>query len=399
MSEKPVQHGYFERSSKVLVSLEDLTSLRGEELLQNIYLVVIGYNLDMERASNWVLDTGDIKKVVDNSIAGLENDKTNQLSGDKFKKELESKCKIENEVTVEGVQGKITEEIEKYLGVSMENVSSDESGKNDGSSDVLDNDASSVDVPASVASITDSASNNAGSDSGHSMSKKEIRDEVVHIAVEYAKKAISDRVGKTAKNAVPSGNTALEITTGVQQNEFGTGLYKSVYTNKVDDFFFAWHSPVFTVQKGRVHQFMDGYPLFYGIPNRQASVFVAALDIGTKKPVDTTLNMDIHEEEMKQAIKSFQEVHCEFSKFYNTERKKLVDLAKRERKISDNFDTIKTAFSLLIKTFETQAVKLGHQIRYTNVFTFKENDEWLEGGHQDWGDHRMAMTIKVEVSN
>ncbi len=362
MSDKPVQHGYYEKSSKVLVSLEDFTSLRGEELLQRLYLVVIGYNLDMQKTSDWILETWPIKKEVDAATEHFKNNESIYIKGDPTDNLLTIHDK---DTTIDDFECKIINNIKTNL---------------------LERHEASVEITQNIIART----------------RVQITEHFITSAKNTIMKKLLHRDEKCNNNPQfevgPFPNTTkINIPFKPAQNDFGSRSYKTIYTNRLDDFFFAWRSKEMMVQKGRLHQCLDGYPLFYGSPNRQASIYVAVLENNGQNNI-TQLNTEEHSGDLQAALKSFQEIHYELSNVLNEERKKIVYLTKREKKISENFDTIKKAFSLLIKTFETAAVKEGHQIRYTNVFTFKENDEWLEGGHQDWGDHRMAMTIKVEVS-
>lgn len=288
-----------ENYKRILVTLEDFTSLRGEELLQNLYLVVIGYNLE----------------------------------------KLDLKHKPNPPAVTNGGQ------IEHYI----------KTGNNQ---------------PSRIIMPTDSE--------------------------HFIKKQINDRLNNN--NTSP-----------IKEFTFDRGNNKLEQTYRVwaGDFFFAWKTPIFLTQRGRKFIPPIGIPLFYGTPRRQASIYTAVLDAGSftcKSKMDgiwKTLSEKFNKElESRQnAAEAFCKVDHELDKIHKFEFKRIVDIENREKEIRNQFNLIKNEFSKLIKAVELNILEHKQHIRYTNVFTFRENDDWLEGGHKDWGDHRMSMTLNVQVEN
>ncbi|CAM2067482.1 hypothetical protein SCOR_19025 [Sulfidibacter corallicola] len=187
------------------------------------------------------------------------------------------------------------------------------------------------------------------------------------------------------------------------------------YNNSILDFFYAWTSPVYQVVKERVHQFPHGLPLFYGTPDQVASIYLAAFQINPESgsaPEDAykgisdrldeaskfhpkTVRQDLHD-----AVKAMQEID-----FIRKQReveptmfRSLAQTKHDQRRIEVKFEQVRKAFSRLIKVYENLAIEANHKIRYTNVFTIREEEHWLEGGYTDWGDQRIALKINVDVS-
>ena len=320
---KDVNFSASERPSKVLVSLEDFTSLRGEELLQRIYLLVLGY--DFEKLELREPDEDDVEG---SPPVGSPPQAT------------------EKEITEFKVKKRTAGRLIPLTATPI-----------------------NINIP--------------------SPRKKNVKD-------------------------INNGKTI-------------------VYRNNVNDFFFAWYTPLKLAQKGRRCLFQDGLPLYYGKPGRQTSLYVAVLEVphhvnkgprqvwgaykfqtGSEKatpPIDKGMireppsnsiyeSVNNLEEEMKKAIDAFQIID---------EKQEEIDylptilsanyFESREKEISAQYRTVRCSFSGLVNAFETIALGNDQEIRYSNVFTFREHDEWLEGGHRDWGDHRMALTIKVNVAD
>ncbi len=57
----------------------------------------------------------------------------------------------------------------------------------------------------------------------------------------------------------------------------------------------------------------------------------------------------------------------------------------------------KVMLSSVIKFIEIVLIANKDDIRYTNVLTFRERDNWLQGTHTDWGNHRINMEIESVV--
>ena len=226
---KPVQHGGAERHSQVLVNLEDFTSLRGDTLIQGIYLVVLGYNLPLLRSSD---DRDEI---------------------------ITTRPKNTYQIPIN-----LHSDIEQQL----------------------------------------------------------------------------------PRNGVP-------IT----------------YKNNVNDFFFSWHTPIMLIQKGRQHQFQDGFCLFHGKVQRQASIYLAALEFNLKPKTPFDLQnfwagFEIYKEnpelvdQMEEAIKAFQEIKHELGGIQVVEAEKTYDeIETRERKIENKYSTVKNRFSRLIKVIEAKTFR------------------------------------------
>lgn len=193
-----------------------------------------------------------------------------------------------------------------------------------------------------------------------------------------------------------------------------------------DEFFFAYRTSLFQLQKGRPLTFPNGFPLFNSIPDHRASLYFACFQIQNKtlyaenpsQPESTTKMAQDHlndewfdREGTSQVLLDFQnlteDIETAVASFRSFDEMRETSLlnpnhqAQRDKdreKIEYEYQTIKHTFSKLITAIETVAVNANHQIRFANVFTFRPDDEWLEGGHSDWGDHRISLGIKVSVS-
>ena len=205
--------------------------------------------------------------------------------------------------------------------------------------------------------------------------------------------------------------------TGNQMIESEETLYgrKAKYSNSVSDFFYAWTSPVYQIIKERVHKFPHGLPLFYGTPDQVASIYLAVFQLNPEaksapseaykdfnnrigKPPKTRLKSV--REDLRNAVKALQKIDYirKQREMRPTVFSTLAQTNYDQRKIEGKFEQVRKAFSRLIKVFENLAIEADHQIRYTNVFTIREEEHWLEGGYTNWGDQRIALKINVDVS-
>jgi hypothetical protein len=282
---KPVEHGITQKPAQFLVTLEDLTSLRGSELYQGVYLVVFGFNLEMHSAK---VDSWGPKREFFNDF---------------------------------------------------------------------------------------------------NKSKKLHNPNPMTLGQEYFTK-------------VGLGSIEGEFEKQYIQGDFVK------YKNTVEDFFFCLRTSVIPVQRGRAHQFLNGIPLFYGRPLREASIYVAVVEIPHPDP--EALKLDFWNElekrfesklscQVKESIEALQEIDYEIDWIREPGNDYIVDIAYRESLIDDRFSINKKNFSIMIKEIEKLVLENKQNIRYTNVFTIKADDD-LEGGHKDWGDHRMGLTVNVEMA-
>ena len=136
--------------------------------------------------------------------------------------------------------------------------------------------------------------------------------------------------------------------------------------------FYAWTSPMFKVRKGQKHVFPGGLPLYHGSPGPITSLYLAVME------------SDQGARDLGQLLQNNNESLNSFA-----------DLAGNIT-AGASVAVVKDAFKFLIKGVETILLANKDDIRYTNVFTFKESDDWMAGVHTDWGNHRIEMTIEVE---
>lgn len=145
---------------------------------------------------------------------------------------------------------------------------------------------------------------------------------------------------------------------------------------KNQKWFFDLATPIFKMRKKRKHPFPGGLTLYYGEPGEIASFYFAVIESDRK-------------------IREFGEMLAKTRKDLNVEP--LIDrIGEVASMANPTIKVIKEGWGLAIKVLETLLIKNGDDIRYTNVFTFRESDNYLRGSHSDWGNQRMNFTIDVE---
>ncbi len=158
----------------------------------------------------------------------------------------------------------------------------------------------------------------------------------------------------------------------------GENFLKSLLPENTDTskWFFDLATPVFKMRRKRRHVFPGGLPLYYADPGKIASFYFAIIE------------SDRGQRELGQIIKEEKE---------KINVNPLIDkIAAVASMANPTTALIKEGWGLAIKAIETLLIKNGDDIRYTNVFTFKESDNYLIGSHDDWGNQRMDFTVEVE---
>lgn len=143
---------------------------------------------------------------------------------------------------------------------------------------------------------------------------------------------------------------------------------------------YGFASPIFKIRRKNKHVWPGGLPLFYGEPGDITSIYLAILecDQGSRKAGEKVAAL-------REAMS-------------NKGSNPLIEVALKLSKVaSPQIALIQEAFSFTIKGIETALLKNKDDLRYTNVFTFKKSDNYLVGRHDDWGDHRIELTIDVEL--
>ena len=152
-------------------------------------------------------------------------------------------------------------------------------------------------------------------------------------------------------------------------------LPKGALAGKV---FYLWISPITSVRRGRKHVFPGGLPLFYGDPGKLTSLYFAVME------------SDERGGDVGKALQSYLEANQEAN------YKSFLSLATG---ITDTtqIEVVKQAFQFLIGAVQTFFINSRDDIRYTNVFTFREQEGYLAGTHSDWGNQRVSLTLEVEA--
>ena len=127
-------------------------------------------------------------------------------------------------------------------------------------------------------------------------------------------------------------------------------------------FFFNAVTPIFKIRRRRQHDFPGGLPLFYGVPGDLISIYLAVVE------------SDRGARELGQALGQ-------------------MPTELPEGLVGGN---LTAAFPWLIKSFEMALLHNKDDIRYTNVFTFRERDDFMAGTHS-FSNQRVSLTMSVDA--
>ena len=135
-------------------------------------------------------------------------------------------------------------------------------------------------------------------------------------------------------------------------------------------------SPIFKLRRKRKHVFPGGLPLYYGAKKDLISIYLAVMESDYKvRKVGGIFKRLTEQKEMNSLLDATLT---------------LTSLAKSEVVLA------KKSFGLMIKALERILINNGDDIDYTNVFTFKESNNYLEGVLQ-LKSHKFDFKFSVEV--
>lgn len=170
-------------------------------------------------------------------------------------------------------------------------------------------------------------------------------------------------------------------------NPYGTGQTKPLITDSdplLDrlfpdgsdgrNFFYGEVTPIFKMKKNRKHVFPGGLPLFYGFPSSLTSFYMAVMESDRGAREIGKLLAD-NKKMMKETL---------------DELKVLPQLAQ-----SAKFDLVRASFLAMTQVLQSLLLNNKDDLRYSNVFTFRQEEDYLAGVHENWGDHRVGMTLEV----
>lgn len=141
-------------------------------------------------------------------------------------------------------------------------------------------------------------------------------------------------------------------------------------------FFHLVTTPIFKIRKRQTHQFLGGLPIYYGAPGPVSSLYLAVLesDKGARE-AGATLGKVMKEIPTDGLFEI---------------------LGTLAATAVPQVELIKQGFSLLVKVVEAALLGSKDRLRYTNVLTFKESNDWLVGTHENVGNDRVSITLSVE---
>ena len=168
-----------------------------------------------------------------------------------------------------------------------------------------------------------------------------------------------DVTGKVDLNQSPGDNPLLD------------NLFPEGHSGR--NYYYGTISPVIKMRRNRQHVFPGGFPLFYADPYPWTSFYFAL--------VESDAAARDWGKVLKDGRKDFQGVF---------------DGALDKIAKETTGGAISGVFQLLTKGLELILLNNRDDLRYSNVFTFREEDHWLGGTHRDWGNHRMGFTVSVD---
>ena len=143
----------------------------------------------------------------------------------------------------------------------------------------------------------------------------------------------------------------------------------------VNKYFFARITPVFSIRRGRKHQFTNGLPLFYEVPGKQVSFYFAVME-SDRPQRDWRELLAEKKPDFADIIKALDPLEADI---HNGKVSGLI-----------------SAYKLLITGLQEYLRRCKDDLRYANVFTFRKSEGYLGGIHDNWGNQRVAFTLSVE---
>ncbi|MEO0321758.1 MAG: hypothetical protein AAF447_02295 [Myxococcota bacterium] len=145
----------------------------------------------------------------------------------------------------------------------------------------------------------------------------------------------------------------------------------------LQNWYFAFATPIFKIRKRRRHVFPGGLPLFLGDPGENVSFYLAIME-----------SDEGHREAGKTMAKAVDALKPDglFDAIF-----KVAETAAPQAAL------VKQGFSALVKVFELALLNKKDEIKYTNVFSFRNSNDYLEGSHSDFGNRRAKFTMTAEL--
>ncbi|MFQ5669101.1 MAG: hypothetical protein ACE5HD_01120 [Acidobacteriota bacterium] len=140
--------------------------------------------------------------------------------------------------------------------------------------------------------------------------------------------------------------------------------------------FYAGVTPVITMRKGIKHRFPGGFPLYDCLPPEIVSFYFAVIE-SDRSARDTA-----------RILAGIQGG--------SNEPSLIRDASDLITSMQPGGAILRQALGLLVKGVEVALINNRDDIRYTNIFTFKSRENYLAGTHTDWGNQRIALTLRVE---
>ena len=154
-------------------------------------------------------------------------------------------------------------------------------------------------------------------------------------------------------------------------------LLSSDKVGNLKNWYFAFATPIFKIRKRRKHVFPGGLPLFFGQPGDGLSFYMAIMESNEgHREAGKTLRTAVDALDTDGLFDAVLEVAAT---------------------ANPTTALIKTGFSALVKVFELALINKKDEIKYTNVFSFRESNGFLEGSHSDWGNRRAEFTMTAEI--
>jgi len=145
----------------------------------------------------------------------------------------------------------------------------------------------------------------------------------------------------------------------------------------LENWFYFGASPIIKMRKNRKHVFPGGYTVYYGEPPEIVSFYFAIIE------------SDRGARDVGRMIESVMAAKA---------ANPLIEAAATLLgATSPQLAVVREAFGLVIKGLEVALINNRDDIRYTNVLTFREREGYLAGTHEDWGNQRVAFTLRVET--
>jgi hypothetical protein len=157
----------------------------------------------------------------------------------------------------------------------------------------------------------------------------------------------------------------------------GNDIIRELFPNgsKLSKWFSLEISPVFSIPKGAYwHAYINKYPIYDGDIIDPLNIYVAVMETKGSPRRDIMKSL-LDDEAIKRGIDS------------------LTDFMGDTAWSLTKPDSLKTIFSLLIKLIETSLINAQDDIRYTNVFTFRDNNGFLAIYPTQWYNQNVRIKL------